>query len=233
VTAISLVPIGANPHVYEPTPRQMQQLRAAALWLRLGEPSDQNAFRVLKQGPTRIADITEGLPLLSLTESHCCHSTCYDLHVWLSPKLAQQQAEMIAHHLSTLLPENKVAYENALAELLADLQKVDAEIRSELAPKSGSAILVSHPAFAYFCKEYALEQLSIEVEGKDPLPQDIQALLQRVKEQNILSVLSEPQYSDKAAKLMAEHLHATLYEIDPYAPDYLNNLRHLAHIISQ
>lgn len=232
VTAVSLVPVGANPHVYEPTPKEMQLLRGAALWLRLGEPSDQKAYRVLKQGPTHIADITEGLALLPLSEGHSCHAY-NDLHVWLSPKLAQRQAEMIAHHLSVLLPENKAVYESALAELLADLHNVDEEIRAQLAPKSGSAILVSHPAFAYFCKEYALEQLSIEVEGKEPLPQDIQALLQSVKAQNIISVLSEPQYSDKAAKLMAEHLHAAVHEIDPYAPDYLDNLRRLARTIAQ
>lgn len=231
VTAVSLVPVGANPHVYEPTPKEMQQLRGAALWLRLGEPSDQKAYRVLKQGATRIGDITEGLPLLPLSEGHCCHAH-NDLHVWLSPKLAQQQAEMIARHLSALLPENQALYASALVGLLADLHTVDEEIRTRLAPKSGSAILVSHPAFAYFCKEYALEQLSIEVEGKDPLPQDIQTLLERVKEQNIVSVLSEPQYSDKAAKLMAEHLHVTVYEIDPYAPDYLDTLRRLARTIA-
>jgi zinc transport system substrate-binding protein len=200
----------------------------------LGEPSDQKAYQVLKQGPTRIADITEGLALLPLTEGHSCHEHIHnDLHIWLSPKLAQRQAEMIARHLSVLLPENQMLYERALAELLADLHKVDEEIRAELAPKHGSAILVSHPAFAYFCKEYALEQLSIEIEGKEPLPQDIQTLLQRIKEHNIVSVLSEPQYSDKAAKLMADHLHAAVYEIDPYAPDYLDNLRRLAHVIAQ
>jgi zinc transport system substrate-binding protein len=237
VTALSLVPVGANPHIYEPTPKEMEHLREAALWLRLGEPSDQKAYSILKESPMHIADITEGLALLPLAHSGCSHAhhehESHDLHVWLSPKLAAQQAKIISAHLCALLPENKERYEEALLNLLSDLQCAHEEISKLLASKSGSALLVSHPAFTYFCNDYNLEQLSIEVEGKEPLPQDIHSLFCRIKERTIHSILTQPQYSDKAAKLMAEHLQLPIYEIDPYAQDYFKNLNLLAERIAE
>lgn len=237
MTPISLVPVGANPHIYEPTPKEMEQLRQAALWLRLGEPSDQKVYSILKQSSMQIADITHGLALLPLSRCACSHAhhehENYDLHIWLSPKLAQRQAEMITSHLSTLLPQNKERYEKALFIFLNDLKRIDEEISRLLASKNGSALLVSHPAFAYFCSDYNLEQLSIEVEGKEPLPQDIHSLFCRIKEQNIRSILIQPQYSDKAARLIAEHLQIPIYEVDPYAQDYFKNLHLLAELIAK
>ena len=237
VTAISLVPVGANPHIYEPTPKEMEQFRLAALWLRLGEPSDQKAYRILKESSMHIADITQGLKLLPLAHSTCSqahpHNESQDLHVWLSPKLAAHQAEGIASHLGVLLPENKEKYERALSILLKDLKSIDEEISTLLASKSGSTLLVSHPAFAYFCNDYKLKQLSIEIDGKEPLPKDILSLLSCIKTYNIRSILTEPQYSNKAARLIAEHLQLPTYEVDPYAQDYFKNLHLLAQLIAK
>ena len=79
----------------------------------------------------------------------------------------------------------------------------------------GRAILVSHPAFAYFCQDYALVQLSVEVEGKDPLPKDVTEILQKAKNYNIQSVLLEPQYSNKGAELIAQSMHLPTHMVDP------------------
>lgn len=240
VTTLSLTPPGANPHIYEPTPKEVEQFRQASLWVRLGEPSDQKTYVVLKEQSKnlRIIDIKEGIPLLSTA---CCqhhhhshdHQDSQDLHIWLSPKLAQDQAKTITRHLSALLPENKASYENALVLFLKELEELDIDIASRLASKSGSVLLVSHPAFAYFCRDYHLDQLSIEVEGKEPLPQDITTLLAKAKSHKISHVIAEPQYSDKGAKLIAENLQVPVHVIDPYSPEYMNNLRKLAEVIAQ
>jgi zinc transport system substrate-binding protein len=243
VEALSLTPAGANPHIYEPTPKEVQKMRRSALWIRLGEPSDQKTYTVLaEQDPKmRIVDITEGISLLANGENehshhpHHCehHDPLYDRHIWLSPRLAEMQARTIAQHLSELLPENRERYESALAALIADLHELDEEVTALLATKRGSAILVSHPAFAYFCRDYQLEQLSIEVEGKDPLPQDITHLLEQAKEHQIARVIAEPQYSDKSAQLIAEHLQLPVCVVDPYSPDYLKNIRYLAEVVAK
>jgi len=241
VTLLTLVPPGTNPHIYEPTPKQVQAFRKAALWIRLGEPAEQKIYQVLKEQcpQMQIADVTQGVPLLALCDhcdqdAHPVHTEeGKDLHIWLSPKWAQTQAQTIAQHLSALLPEHRERYQHALQLLLDDLKTVEQEIHARLAARKGHAIVVSHPAFAYFCQDYGLKQLSIESEGKDPLPQQIASLLKRAKEEQIALVIAEPQYSDKGALRIAECLHVPLHTIDPYAEAYLDNVKHIAEVLGK
>ncbi len=244
VAALSLTPPGANPHIYEPTPKEVQQFRRAALWIRLGEPSEKKTYTVLKEQSRdmRMIDITEDIPLLPISEResehahHHSHSLCAessDLHIWLSPRLAQKQARTIAQHLCELQPQYKECYERALNAFLCELQDLDKDITFLLAPKSGSALLVSHPAFAYFCQDYHLSQFSIEIEGKEPLPQDVTSILIMAKKHNIAHVIVEPQYSDKGAQLIAENLEVPVYVVDPYSQEYMKNMRYLAEIVAK
>ena len=94
-----------------------------------------------------------------------------------------------------------------------------------------SAILVAHPAFGYFCKDYDLIQLSIEIEGKEPLPKDISNILHAAKEHTVRSVFTEPQYSTKGAELIAKQLKIPVYMVDPYSSDYIQNLKTIATLI--
>lgn len=238
VTAFSLTPEGANPHTYEPTPKEAQKFRQALLWVRLGEPTEEKIYTILKQQnpQMRIIDITEGIPLIPLhkEEHHCCADhAAHDLHIWLSPRLSQIQAKTIAKHLSELFPENKQKYDEALKRFLLDLQNLDNDILALFAKNSPSAMLVSHPAFSYFCLDYHLTQLSIEVEGKDPLPQDVTHLVEQIKTHKLTHVIAEPQYSNKAAQLIAEHFQLPLSVVDPYSQDYLKNLEHLAELVAK
>lgn len=227
----SLVPAGANPHVFESTPKEVQRHRNAALWVYLGEAFDQKIRGHFKNIPT--VDVTEGLPLLSGCDhhDHCHREDQKDLHIWLSPKLAKVQAEKIAAGLIALLPEEKERFTTNLQHLLTELDDLDQQITALLAPMQSQAILVSHPAFAYFCKDYHIHQLSIEVEGKDPLPQHVTQILTQAKNYELRGIFLEPQYSNKGAELIAEALHLPTHMVDPYAENYAENLWMIAQVI--
>ena len=241
----TLVPIGANPHIYEPSPKEVQRHQTAALWVYLGEAFDKKVLQFFKDThhPIHILDIAKDLDLLSIceedgleTETHHCHHSHaegYDLHVWLNPILAKQQVKKIAAALSELIPDQQQLFSENLQTLLKELDALDHQIRHILNPFHGKAILVSHPAFGYFCKEYHLVQLSIEIEGKDPLPQHITEILQQAKRYSIQSILIEPQYSNKGAELMAQSLHLPTHMVDPYAENYSENLLAIAKVIAE
>ncbi len=244
VKVCSLVPSGANPHLYEPTPKEVFQVSQANLFIRLGEPSEQKAYTVLQeQNPSmRMVNLSEGIALLSHEEGeeafgkiHCCshHGESKDLHIWLSPRLAKRQAEQIAAELIQLWPSHSQLYTEGLKTFIEDLDQLDRTISTVLADKKGSAILVSHPAFGYLCQDVGLHQISIEIEGKDPLPQDITQVLKKAKEYKITHIIAEPQYSDKGVKLIAERLGIPIVVIDPYAEDYLKNMKHLAQVLAE
>ena len=233
----TLVPIGANPHVYEATPKEVQRHRKAVMWVYLGESLDKKVLQFFRETGQQIhiVDVARKVELLSDCEheEHCHHGEGADLHIWLSPVLAKQQARNIAGGLARLLPEQKDQIEANLASLLGKLDRLNEEIAALLLPMRGKAILVSHPAFAYFCKDYDLVQLSIEVEGKDPLPQDVTEILRKARSCHVQTVLVEPQYSNKGAELIAESLHLKTHMVDPYAEDYADNLLSIAQVIVQ
>jgi zinc transport system substrate-binding protein len=239
----TIVPPGANPHLYEPAPKQAAVLSQAKLWLSIGESFEKKIAQVLKeQNPQlKIVDMKKDIPLLPLMTSSCGHhgskhryenEEAKDLHIWLSPKLAQKQAAHIAACLMELFPENKEMYAKNLNHFLTELEDLDREISLLLAPMKNKAVLVSHPAFGYFCKDYHLTQLSIECEGKDPLPQNIVQTLQQAKEFQVKNVLLQPQYNNKGAEMIAKKLKVPVFMLDPYSSDYIANLRLIAAAIA-
>jgi zinc transport system substrate-binding protein len=146
----------------------------------------------------------------------------------MSVRLAQIQAEHIAAALSQLYPENKSDFEQNLQAFLKELRELDADIAQMLSSLQGKAILVSHPAFGYFCQDYGIIQLSIEMHGKDPLPQHITEILEQAKKHDVTSVIVEPQSNNKGAELIARKLRLPVHQIDPYAEHYTDNLRSFA-----
>lgn len=209
-----LVPAGASAHTFEPTPKQMMSAGKAQIWFRIGEPFEERAIDALKSHHPnmKIVDLREGLDLI---DGQChCHSKGYshhhslDLHFWLSARLAKIQAETMAKALMATFPENQELYKQNLAAFQQQLDQLDSEISLILQPMKNRNIFVSHPAYAYFCRDYGLQQHSIEVEGKDPTPQQLTRTLQMARNLNIQTLFIQMQYNNKGAKLIAEEIGA-------------------------
>lgn len=229
------VPPGANPHTYEPTPRQVEKFTMAKIWLRFGDPIEEKILPFLKEKNVKIVDLTDGVPLLE-GSSHACEGHTHteegkDLHVWLNPRLAAIQVKTIADQLKMTWPENRDLYEQKYQLLISKLKDLDQEIEKQLEPFKGSYLLVSHPALGYYCARYGLNQLSIECEGKDPRPQQVATIVSEAKENKVQVIFTEPQYNNKGAILIAEKLNLPIYQIDPYASDYLNSMREITRAI--
>jgi zinc transport system substrate-binding protein len=237
-----MVPAGSSAHTYEPTPKQMLSASHADLWFIIGEPFEHRALAVLQtHNPKLITiDMRQGIDLIYAHEgdpenaSCVCHChTGVDLHFWLSPKLAKQQAKTIAEALIRYYPERKNRYIQNLEMFLKELDLLNEEIIKILSPLQNRVILVSHPAYAYFCRDYKIRQLSIEFEGKDPTPQQLTKLLQKAHQNQIRTIFTQRQYSNKGAKLIAAELNAKIVELDPYSEDYINSMREIATRFAQ
>ncbi len=241
--AESIVPEGANPHLYEPSPKQVAEARHSKVWIRLSESFEQRILLSLQeQNPELIiVNLADELTLPHLPSENgsckCCHhhhhKESIDLHFWLSLKLAKDQAIFIAKALCQAFPERTQQIENNLSILERKFEETDLLITQELLPYEGEAILVSHPAFGYFCYDYKLKQISIEQEGKDPLPKEISAILKSAETSSIRTVLTQAQYNNKGALIIAETLKLPVHEVDPYSANYLDNLLYITHCIAK
>ena len=195
----------------------------------MGEPFEEKVLPVLKQcnPDIQVVDLREGVSLIYDDHHGCPHcrgAGSEDLHFWLSPKNLAQQGKTIEKGLQKLLP-GQTLYLN---EFLEKLSKVNSEVERLTKVASQRVILVSHPAYAYFCRDFDFKQLSIEVEGKDPSPKEMVRLVEQARKLEIKKVFIQPQYPSKGAALIAKDLGARLILLDPYAKNVFESLVEIA-----
>jgi zinc transport system substrate-binding protein len=234
-----MVPAGASSHTFEPTPKQMIAAGKAVIWFTIGEGFEARASKaLLSHNPAmKLVDLRKNVALIY--EQHCSHAShshdehCADPHIWLSARQAKIQARTIAEALIAQYPANRELYQKRLSIFEDELDALDVEITSILQPLEQRTILVSHPAYAYFCRDYQLNQLSVEFEGKDPTSQQLTRLLTQARQAGIHKVFVQMQYSSKGARLVAEELGVPVVNLDPYAESYMKTMRVIAHAFAE
>lgn len=229
----TVVPPGSNPHAYEPTAKQIGSIGQGLLWFRIGESFEKKILPVLQEKNRALADCDLRQGLFLIHESGCnCHAEVQeDRHFWLSPKSLISQVHTITSSLIQHFPEQKETFQINGAGLIQDLEALDTELKTILEKATRRSFLVSHPAFAYFCKDYHLEQISIEVGGKEPTSKHLTQIMTHMSLNQAKLALAMPQHSNKGVELIADKLGLHLHTIDPYAPDYFETMRLLAHLM--
>jgi zinc transport system substrate-binding protein len=158
------------------------------------------------------------------THSHD-HAGGPDPHVWLSPPLVKIQARHIADGLIAVDSANRSRYEENLAGFLREIDALDTELKDLFAGSQGARFMVFHPSWGYFAQAYGLEQVPIEIEGKDPKPAQLKELIHHAREHGIKVVFVQPQFSAKSAEMVAREIGGQVVAVDPLASDWAENLR--------
>lgn len=240
VDVMTIVPPGSSSHTFEPTPKQMIAASHADLWFSIGETFEDKFSKVTSTYSKKIeiVNLREGVEMIKIDPAtshyHCsCQKNFEDIHFWLSPREVTTQVKTIAETLAKKYPENGELYKNNLIAFLKKIDDLDIQIKNLLRDSSGKILFVSHPAYAYFARDYGLIQLSVEVEGKDPTSRQLTDLIKKVENANVKLVFIQPQYSNKGAYLIAKQLNASVVSIDPYSEDFFGNMLTIAKNISQ
>ena len=241
-----LVPPGVSPHSFEPTPKQILKTIDAGVWFRIGESFEPRVLRVLKNHNPGlvIIDTRQGIDLMVSSHSHAhdehcdhdhhhhdhasAHADELDSHIWLSPKLTKTQAETITTALSAYKPEHQELYKENLAKLLQELDTLDTEITAILAHTENRTFITPHPAFAYFCRDYGLKELSLEISGKEIGPQQLTHLLKECRAEKVSCALLLQPYNNKGTQRIAHELNARTTMVDPYSEQYFETLKAIA-----
>ena len=244
----SVVPNGFDPHLYEAKPQDMKKLKDAVLWFGIGEAFEYQLLEALKGAGVSVQYINllqeiekKGYKNLlipfddkhhdcsdhSYLNEHNCPLVPYDRHIWLGLELDSLQAQIIVEKLTETYPYFKGVFEGYLEELMREHDVLIHWIESNLKDQRPIGFLTPHPAFSYFAKEFDVNQISIEVAGKEPNIQDLNTLLKDLKTQNIDCVIVQPQHTKKAAEYIAKDLEVPIYNIDPYNENYLDTCNRL------
>ncbi len=230
-----LLPPGASPATYEPTPRQMARLDRAAVYLQIGSPFEGPLLAKLTDlmPDLEVVDCRKGIELVPITgHSHGHDEGFPDPHIWMDPTRMKTIAATTAGALRGLLPEAADEINRRLDGFELALDAVDREITAKLASFSGREILVFHPAFGYFTRRYGLQQVAVEEDGKAPSARRLATIVESVDGDSITAIFVQPQFSATAAQRIADALGCTVVELDPLAEDYTANLIAMADRIA-
>lgn len=102
-----------------------------------------------------------------------------------------------------------------------------------LEPHRGKRVYVFHPAWGYFCDAYGLEQVAIEIEGKEPSESELTEIIARAKSDGVRAIHVQPQIKGKSVEALASALKLDVRTLDPLARDVLANLESVAETIAR
>ena len=226
-----LLPPGASPATYEPTPKQMAALDRSQLYLQIGAPFEAPVLAKISElmPDLRVVDCRAGVELVPIEgDGHGHGFGLLDPHIWLDPHRMKTIAATTAEALQALLPDESPAIEQRLAALLEAIDATDARVGRALAPLAGHTLLVFHPAYGYFTRRYGLVQRAVEVDGKAPSARRLAMVVDDLQQQSVTALFVQPQFSRSAAERVANALDCELVVLDPLARNYLANLETMA-----
>lgn len=232
-----MVKPGNSPHTYEPKPSQMIDISKADLYFAIDVEFEQvwlPKFRDLNPN-MQIIDLADNITKLHMHETeHDGHDhEGEDPHIWTAPANVKIIAQNIYAALIKNDPDNTEYYKKNLEIFLASIDETDRQISQILSSLGESRrFMVFHPSWGYFAKAYNLEQIAVEVEGKEPKPKALIHLLKEAKEEKVHAIFTQPEFSDSIAKIIAKELQIPVVKVSPLAPNWSENLINIANTIA-
>ena len=248
---------GADPHIYEPKPKQMVAITKARLYFAIGIEFEKARLKKLSlvNPNMKVVKTDQGIQKIAMAahrprdgeeqhekgERHAGtqyergdghHSQAgLDPHIWLSPPLVVNQARTILTALQKIDPAHRAIYEANYKTFASEIADLDAEIKNIFSGKRGFQFMVFHPAWGYFAHEYGLQQITVEIEGKHPKSAQLKKLIEHAREKKIKVIFVQPQFSARSAELIAGEIGGQIVFTDPLAEDWADNLRKVARQI--
>ena len=244
-TVTCLIPKGQGVHGFEPSPKEMNQVNEADLFIYNGAGLESFTDRLKEtaEGDATFVEASEGIELLKGGHHHhhdedadhdhdhdaADHDHDHDAaehdhehegmdpHVWMAPENAEEMAENICEALSAKDPDNAAYYKANYEKLSEKFDALDDSFENVLAKAKHKDIVVSHEAYGYLAKEYGLNQIPIEGinSESEPDPKAMKAIVDEMKAKGIKTVFTEPNEDDKIAQTVASEAGAEVKELDP------------------
>ncbi len=225
-----MVPSNADPHTYEPLANQLSQVSNAKMYAELGTPIEfeVNYMDKIKAiNPNMlILNTSQGIKLIPNSAEN--ESTTMDPHDYVDPKNAKIMVNNIYQGLVQIDPEDKDYFLKNRDSYLQQLDDLDKNTTKLLKGKQGTYILIYHPAFGYYAKDYNLTQVGAMINDEEPSPQRIAMMVNIAKQNNITVIYSEPQYDPKFMQSISSQIGAQVLNVNDLDEHYIRNMENIA-----
>lgn len=212
-----LIPLGADPHGFQPTPQDVAALAGADVILENGAGLETFMERLLESTGAgyRVVSVSEGIELLPVEEHEEEEEDEHgheegDPHTWTDPNHVLVWVDRIEAALSALDPARAADYERNAAAYRAQLKELDGWIREQVAqiPEGERKIVSDHQTFGYLAERYGLEQTGAIFPGGTTLAQpsakELAALQATIRELDVKAIFVGSTVSPDLARAVAE-----------------------------
>lgn len=238
----TILPPGASPHSFDPTPSQAARIATADLvimnggldlWLvRLVEATapDTPVLTVMDaidfsplEGHEHAHDRDDAKHGAEENEGHAEHEEHdhsplgVNSHIWLDPVLMLQAVDAIAAALTELDPTGAATFASNAAIIRNELIELDAQLTELLAPVAGAPFVPFHDAWVYFAERYGLN-IVVTLEpfpGREPSPRYVAEAVRDVMSSGARAIFAERQLGSRSAEVVAQSAGVAVAVLDP------------------
>jgi zinc transport system substrate-binding protein len=221
-----MIPKGSSPATYSPSPNQMKSISQSSLYLQIGhigfEMSWMDRMKELN-GKMKVYDTSKGIEYIK-GEGHVhgdhYHEGGIDPHIWTSPKTMLHVLKNTQNALEENYPtlkKNIQANGNALQKQIYLLDSLYNASCSKLSKRS---FLIFHPAYSYLARDYGLEQISVEHNGKEPSLKWLKQVIEEAEEKEIGAVFIQQEFDKRNAELIASEIGIPLVQVNPLSEQW-------------
>ncbi len=275
-----LVPAGASPETFEPTPRQFVDLNRARLIFNVGLIDFETTLLGKIEARDKVVDLSRGIDLIAGSCSHAhgkvarahelhaaatpeeqqtagshaaatpgerqlagshaatpapqahghSHAHGIDPHIWTSPRALQHMTANAYEAIHALWPDS-VKYTENHARLQEQLTALDARTAGKIAASGVRYFIIYHPALTYYARDYGLQQVAIEDDGKEPSARALARLIEQARRDSVRTIFYQSQFPASAVEVIARDIEAQSVAIDPLKEDVIANIDSLTDLI--
>ncbi|MGI0065312.1 MAG: metal ABC transporter solute-binding protein, Zn/Mn family [Nitrosotalea sp.] len=220
----SFLPIGEEPHEWEPSIQEIEELHGTKLFIYNGAGMESYISKYMESGEFQnmtFVKATDGITLLKADsaedDKEILAQGGMDPHVWNDPIFAEQEVTNIKNAIQKVDPANAQYYENNANAYIAKLTALDNDIKTGLSHCKKDTFVSFHNAFSYFSNRYGIHDVWISgmAPEVDVPPQDIQRVIQIAKDNDVKVIFSEDLVDPRLANTLASEVGAQVLILSP------------------
>lgn len=243
LTVRSLLAGGEEPHSYEPSPIDAEQVKKARLVVRIGLGFDEwldGLIQNARNKSLRILTVAEGVEVIKDQdvaehgEGHFHTHKEGNPHIWLDPEVAKQTVQRVRDILTEFNPERGEFYHKRCERYLKLVDSTVAELQKATQKLTNRRFVAMHESWPYFCRAFGFEMVrAIEpLPGQEPSAKDLAQLVELVRREKVRAIVVEPQHNRDLADALARETGAKVLVLAsitgslPEVSDYVSLLKY-------
>lgn len=212
----TVVPVGADPHAFEPSLADRGRLDEAELIVANGLGLEEGLADTLEATPTPVFEMADHVTTLDYATADDDHGheddDGADPHIWLDPARVLDTIEPLADELVTTVGLDADAVEACVRDYQRRLADLDAGVEATLAavPAERRALVTNHDSLGYLADRYGFEIVGTVIPTPSGLgatnPAQLEELAQLIAAEGVPAIFSETQHSDADAESLADRV---------------------------